>query len=298
MFGKNRNKKVGLCLMVVMASLVLAAVWAVLATPETALADPPEGKGKDKDGGNEIPVGIAFDDADGDGIKSDGDSKKKVTAIVGRNFSIFLETNNSNKTTAGRTLWLDLSGGLGCVDSVSVDVSDGVGGAGDDSDGICDHCFEGVPDLPTERFGTLPSDQKFGYPDNAKLEIRGKDLDGLRVWDMVETNARLYFSVGGQSWVLHWGPYMLHDRWTYAPGTDPVTVFRSDNDTWVISSTGDSIACLYRDNNPPHRETEYHGQVRVPFGLTAVAINHEETVWGDEPHGIVMGDEPPVCVEP
>jgi len=41
MFGKNRNKKVGICLMVVTACLVLAALWAVLAAPETALAKRP-----------------------------------------------------------------------------------------------------------------------------------------------------------------------------------------------------------------------------------------------------------------
>jgi len=50
MFGKNRKKTVGLCVMVVTASLVLAAFWAVLATPETALAKkpdkPPGGGGK------------------------------------------------------------------------------------------------------------------------------------------------------------------------------------------------------------------------------------------------------------
>jgi len=39
----------------------------------------------------------------------DGDANKKVTAVVGRNFSIVLNTNNSNKQTAGRTVWLDLS---------------------------------------------------------------------------------------------------------------------------------------------------------------------------------------------
>jgi Tol biopolymer transport system component len=45
MFGKNRNKKVGLCVMVVTVCLVLAALWAVLATSETALAAAPAGKG-------------------------------------------------------------------------------------------------------------------------------------------------------------------------------------------------------------------------------------------------------------
>lgn len=54
MFGKNRNKKVGLCVMVVTACLVLTALWAVLATPETALAgkpDTPPGQDKEKPGG-------------------------------------------------------------------------------------------------------------------------------------------------------------------------------------------------------------------------------------------------------
>jgi hypothetical protein len=38
MFGKNRKKTVGLCLMVVASCFILAGLWAVLATPETALA--------------------------------------------------------------------------------------------------------------------------------------------------------------------------------------------------------------------------------------------------------------------
>ena len=42
MLWKNRNKKVGLCVMVVTSCLVLAVLWAVLATPETALADKPD----------------------------------------------------------------------------------------------------------------------------------------------------------------------------------------------------------------------------------------------------------------
>jgi hypothetical protein len=45
MFGKNRKKKVGLCVMVVAACMALAALWAALATPETALAAAPAGKG-------------------------------------------------------------------------------------------------------------------------------------------------------------------------------------------------------------------------------------------------------------
>ncbi|MFC1795185.1 hypothetical protein ACFL3Q_16565 [Planctomycetota bacterium] len=42
MLWKNRNKRVGLCLMVVTSCLVLTAVWIVLATPGTALAKKPD----------------------------------------------------------------------------------------------------------------------------------------------------------------------------------------------------------------------------------------------------------------
>lgn len=296
MLWKNRNKKVGLCVVIVTICFILAALWAVMATPETALAKKPGGGGGGEVG-QDIPVCIVFDDAVGDDVKSDGDfycdgdSNKKVTAIVGRNFSIVLETNNSKKRTAGRTLWLDLGNPVGCATSVNVDVSDGAGG---DVDGICDPCFDSVPDLPAERFGTPPLGQKFGYPDRAKLQIWGRDLDGLRVGNAVDTSSQMNFSVGGQSWVLYWGSFKVPGGWTYAPNTSAVTVTRLDNDTWRITCAGD--ACLYRDNNPPHRATEYHGQVIVPFGMTAVAITHEETVWGDEPWDIIPGDTTP-CIE-
>lgn len=38
MFWKNRNKKVGLCVMVVTSFFILVALWAILVMPETALA--------------------------------------------------------------------------------------------------------------------------------------------------------------------------------------------------------------------------------------------------------------------
>ena len=41
MFGKNRDKRVGLCVMVVTSCFILATLWVVLATPETVLAKPP-----------------------------------------------------------------------------------------------------------------------------------------------------------------------------------------------------------------------------------------------------------------
>ncbi|HCO93283.1 MAG TPA: hypothetical protein DIU00_04910 [Phycisphaerales bacterium] len=45
MLWKNRNKKVGLCVMVVTSFFILVALWTILAMPETALAKKPGGGG-------------------------------------------------------------------------------------------------------------------------------------------------------------------------------------------------------------------------------------------------------------
>ena len=294
--SNNKKERLELHLMVLTICVVFAGLWIALATPETALAAKPAKPGNGGEVGQGIEVCIAFDDTAGYGIKSDGDvycggeKKSKITAGVGRNMAIVFDSNNSNKRTAGRTVWLDLSSSLGCV--TKVDISDGAGG---DSDGICDDCIDGpdaVPDLPIVRFGNLPSNQKSGYPDRVKLVIRGRDLDGLLVGDTVETYADLSFDVGGQSWVLRWGSYTGSTGRTFAPGSDPVAVTRVDNDTWEVETTGTSTAFLYRDNNPPHLPAEHHGQFLVPFAFTAVAITHEETVWGDEPWEIFPGAPP------
>lgn len=75
MFDKNRNKTVGICVMVVTACLILAGLWTVLATPETALANkPPHDHGGD-DGGK-TAVTVTFrdaGDAGADRIRSDGE---------------------------------------------------------------------------------------------------------------------------------------------------------------------------------------------------------------------------------
>lgn len=51
MFVKNRNKTVGICVMVVTSCFILAALWAVLAAPETALAHHRSGHGGGGGGG-------------------------------------------------------------------------------------------------------------------------------------------------------------------------------------------------------------------------------------------------------
>jgi len=123
MFGKNRNKKVGICVMVVTASLVLAGIWAVLATPGTALADPPEGKGKDKDGDDVRCCSLSFcitfrDVEDGaiDAIGSDGEGEYcnggKIVASAGgtakHGCGFRFDMNKGQQFGQGRLGFLDL----------------------------------------------------------------------------------------------------------------------------------------------------------------------------------------------
>ncbi len=70
MLWKNKNKRVKICLMVVTTCLVLAVLWAVLATPETALA-----KGKP---GSSVAYKMVIDTAD---FKSGPVSEPLLTQI-------------------------------------------------------------------------------------------------------------------------------------------------------------------------------------------------------------------------
>ncbi len=119
MFGKNRNKKVGICVMVVTASLVLASLWAVLATPETALAHK-TGEEHSHGGGGGGKVGgdvsgwifckVTFDDRESDGVESDGvgdyvDGADRTEMRIGRNFDIHMDFNTHKKKDSLRTLY-------------------------------------------------------------------------------------------------------------------------------------------------------------------------------------------------
>ena len=279
MSKKNNHKSIKSTVMVGASCIALAGVWGILVTPGTARAL--HNKHHNPGGG---PVGqnigvcitfhaASFIQADSDDPYCDGNLKDKVTAIVSRVYNILLDGNKSKKKKAGRTFFLDLSDRLGCELSVKVDVSDGAGGG---SNEVCDTCFPDVPDLPDMRFGMLPSGRKFGYPDNAALVIYGRDLDDLKSGYTFDTNARLGFSVGGETYFLHWGPYQAPSGVTYCPQSDPVQVKRGttyvENDTWTFESTDAHLACLYRETSTG---PEYLGQFFVPFGATAVAMPEE-----------------------
>jgi len=141
MFGKNRNKKVGICVMVVTSCFILATLWAVLATPETALAVKPDKPPKPpKDGDDDVKCCslnfcITFrDDVEGnaiDAILSDGDGEYcnggKIVAIAGGSAAtgcgFRFDMNKGQKFGQGRLGFLDLSA---CLDDKGVVIDVGL----------------------------------------------------------------------------------------------------------------------------------------------------------------------------
>jgi hypothetical protein len=143
MFGKNRNKKVGICVMVVTASLVLAGLWAVLATPETALAAPKKPK-PPKGGGDGACCSLNFcitfrenDAIGGDELDEDNDGETdpycnggKIVAIAGgsakQGCGFRFDMNKGQQFGQGRLGFLDLSACLddGDVVDVGLNLSD------------------------------------------------------------------------------------------------------------------------------------------------------------------------------
>lgn len=245
MFGKNRNKKVGLCVMVVTASLVLAGLWAVLATPETALAkkpDKPPGQDKpDKPGGGGgkyLYLDVFFDDDGLDRVKSDGlgtysHGKDKVIALAYKRFRL-----DTTKKGGKRTVTLDLS------------------------------------DFVESPFGQNPIvvavDMRLGFKymeDEAGDFLEELDVTGMSEGDdnAIKATMSIHFSYNGELYGLAFGTIA---QWIdeISVGTDPVTLTRTGPDTWTIEATSYDQAALYLLDwkNGIHR---YGGDI-MPFEVT------------------------------
>ena len=253
MFGKNRNKKVGLCVMVVTASLALATVWAVLATSETALAhkneadpDHSHGKGSEGDGDfKDIPVCI--EGLDG-GVKTDGKdggnycaSERGVTAFVGRRRAIKL----GFKKNSNRTILLTLGGPIDPID-------------GD----------------PTPTAGEEPtlSGGKMVEPEFRVALLQ--NVSNMDVGAELLTTGRLTFlDNNGTVWGLFWGPndwaggFDLTNTENAAP---PVSIIRNSAVEWSVTTTEEGAghrAYLWKGDWWDY--PDFAGVYNVSFAYTA-----------------------------
>jgi len=103
---KSKNKRAKICLMVVTTCLALAGFWAVLATPETALARRPE----------VLHGSASFRDGPGDRVRSDGEGPYTYTGS-GKGDAILLGLGDFfrlrvkvDKKGVGRRFDLDFGG--------------------------------------------------------------------------------------------------------------------------------------------------------------------------------------------
>ncbi|MHC4510812.1 MAG: hypothetical protein ACYTAO_17965 [Planctomycetota bacterium] len=104
MSSNGKNERIGICLMVVATCVVVAGLWAVLATSETALAAK-----KENPGGNvkqqDISTQVTFDAGALTGVPEGGkesyiDGESRVDCKTGRRRTIWVKFgNNSSRTT-------------------------------------------------------------------------------------------------------------------------------------------------------------------------------------------------------
>ena len=189
MLWKNRNKRVGLCMMIVSSCLILATVWAVLAIPETALAakkENPGGNIKQQDISTKVTLLSGSLTGDGSDVYADGIDN--IDCKTGRRRTIWVKFGNN----CSRTMWLNLGNQLKWVegDPIPEDLANGI-------------------DLPN------------GSIDDVSLSIAvGHNVSGLGEEfvdnvlycsppeiDCMLTNMRMDFSdTAGFNWRLYFGP--------------------------------------------------------------------------------------------
>ena len=237
MLCKNRNKKVGLCVMVVTASLVMATLWAVLATPETALAAKP-----DKPGGNvvkqDIPGVLTFTGSGS--LTNDGavppeysNSEAGTTCFIGRRRSIWVRLSKTSDRRMNLTLTeldvtpFDIQQG---EDTIQINPGDDPWG---NDTGIT------PPGLPTEQ--PMPISQ-------VELQIAPYlNVSGLTQGSTLDASTWLLFlDDTGNQWGLYFGrgrPLGVEDGWGGARfftelDAVPVTVSCVTlNTSWMVTST-------------------------------------------------------------
>jgi len=192
MLWKERNKRVGLCVTAVAGCLILAVAWAVLAMPETALADPPA----ENPGGNvvkhDIPGVLKLTGADPDLTADDAqppeysNSEAGTSCFIGRRRSIWVTLSK----TSPRSMNLDLSSELSVTD--------------DDPTPGCDPW--GVPtgitppDLPIPDEGPMPIYQvSFSIAPYQNVSGLGNDPLLANAW-------LKFIDANGQRWEMYFGP--------------------------------------------------------------------------------------------
>ena len=259
MSKKNENKRARIYLVVAATFIVLAGLWAVLATPETALAKKPGNGGPDGKT-QDIPVRVVIDDLSGQGVLSDGggayiDSKKNhISTFVGRNAGQFILNTNTNNAEGGRTMTFNFP-------------LDGSDPGFPDIDG--DNNSYTVTPVAVEIYTARASvGADFGYVDLRAMKISDSESLALRI--------RLIVTDAQSSWTLNyrdvlWGGLEPGDDYydENMDETDYVKVTRLEDTTdgkkmWTIDTNTGTMAYL--------RRSEQWGPA-IPVGIYSMPMS-------------------------
>ena len=230
-------------------------------------------------GDPDIPNGLL---SDSQGIYSEGTDR--VAAAVGRNRAIRVDLNTHKKKASIRKFKFQYVGETGLVPGFPpINVSCADTGAA---------CFpalgsgELITCAPAPLYPQLETD---GSAPDAELQIQGEDHDDTPVGCTRHVSARLKLTdVNGEVWWVFYGSRESAGGSFRSPCSSCVTVERlpnvdSDDDgqaddpgisQWAFSTEAPHIGYLYRDNNPPHGPSEFHGTVTLPF--SGIIISHTE----------------------
>lgn len=278
MLWKNRNRKVGLCMMGVTA-MVMAVLWTVLTTPETTMAGKGNGGRVGGDVSGWIFSKVTFDS--GGAVESDGngeyiDGVDRTEMRIGRNFNIIMDFNTHNKKESIRKLKFT----IGPLTEV-----------------FPGPCYPSLSDnrVITERTPGIAEPTIADLADDAKLEIYGQDHDDSMLNCKRYVNARFTIKDdNGQNWYIYFGRRQWANGSYYSPCGSCVIVTRLHNldsddpgvepdypgiAQWKFSTeddgNGNSIGYVYRDNNPPHAPTEFWGTINLPFSGIIESLTDE-----------------------
>lgn len=257
MSTKRKNKRIGVCLMAVTSCLIVAILWAVLATPETALAKKP-GSGGPRGETQDIPVSAVIEDTEG--VSSDGggayvDKKKDhISAFVGRRAGQFILDTNTNNAEGGRTMKLNFSEVVDPLDGEPLPPN---------TDGVVTPITAAVY-TARERVT-----EEYGYVDLRAMEIDESKRLALRI-GLTITDAQ-------SPWNLNYGDVLWgglsagDDHYDEHMGdSNYVTVTRladtaDGKKVWTIDTNADAHAAyLYRSEQ---------GDSRIPVGVYSMPMS-------------------------
>jgi hypothetical protein len=308
MLFKNRNKRIELMIGIVTTCLALAVLWAVLGTPERALADHKPGHnpgGGGGGGGEEIPSPcVSFDDLVGDSVQSDGqdpygpdkglpycdDKQAKVGVSFTNDGHLLLDTRSSAKIGTGRSFFVDFGTDVvlapGTPNEMTIQTTEdalsdprtfavsghvAVGAfQGEAFDFF--NMVEGVPESDVNLYIRVRFDFTDKGYDRFLLRLAPVPLGNGRDCPSSDPVSVTYLGIndetGFQEWII---TTEVDNDGDSSIDEDPVDGIDNDEDGEIDEDPVDGLACFSRSGEGEFGDTNLLGHVILRFGFKVTA---------------------------